>query len=414
LRFAALSHRDFRFFWTGLVVSSIGSQFTTVAMAWQIYELTGSALQLGLLGLARAVPTIALLLFGGLLADAVNRRKLIILAEMGQFGVAAALAACSVLDLVSPALLYAVSASLALFSALEAPARTAIIPNLVPRDQITNALAMNTSVRHLAIVVGPSLAGLVIGAAGPAICYLVEAVTRAVGVATLSLMRPSVQAAAGRRAMSLNSLREGLHFVWTNPVMLWLMALDLVQNFFGSARTLLPIYAKDILFVGPEGLGVLYSATAVGALAMAFVVGAAGRIQHAGRWVLISVGLYGLFIAGFALSELFWLSWLMLAAAGAANTVSNVTRGTINQLITPDELRGRVTGVNSMFTTTGPPLGQFSAGALAALMGPQTGPLVGALVIMAAAAGMAGGVRSVRSFVIAQDSQRAASGASGR
>ncbi len=398
MRIEALGHRDFRLFWIGLVVSGIGSQFTTVAMAWQIYELTGSALQLGLIGLARAVPTIALLLFGGLLADAVNRKKLIMLAELGQLGVAAALAACSLLGMVSPALLYAVSAALALFSALESPARSAVIPNLVPREQLTNALALNSSVRQLATVIGPSLAGLMIAATGPAQCYLVEAGTRLVGVLTLALMHPVAQVVVGRRAMSLTSLREGIAFVWTHPVMLWLMALDLVQNCFGSARTLLPVYAKDILFVGPEGLGLLYSASAIGALAMAFVVGTVGRLERAGRWVLISVAVYGLFIAGFALSGSFWLSWVMLAGAGAANTVSNVTRGTINQLITPDELRGRVTGVNSMFTTTGPPLGQFSAGAMAALLGPQAGPLAGSLVILAVTASMTAAARSVRRF----------------
>lgn len=410
MRLAALGHRDFRLFWAGLVVSSIGSQFTSVAMAWQIYELTGSALQLGLIGLARAVPTIALLLFGGLLADAVNRRHLMMVAETGQLCVAAALAVCSLLDLVSPPLLYAVSASLALFSALESPARTAVIPNLVPRDQLTNALAMNSSVRYLAMVVGPSLAGVVIAVTGPAVCYLAEGGTRLVGVVTLALMQPISQVAGGRRAMSLTSLREGLGFVWTHPVMLWLMALDLVQNFFGSARSLLPVYAKDILFVGPEGLGVLYSATAIGALGMALLVGTMGPLQRPGRWVLISVALYGLFTAVFAISGSFWLSWVMLAAAGAANSVSNVTRATINQLITPDGLRGRVTGVNSMFTTTGPPLGQFSAGALAALLGPQMGSLAGALVVVAVAAGMGSGVRSVRSFEISQEAEIEGSG----
>jgi MFS family permease len=400
LRFEALGHRDFRIFWAGLVVSSIGSQFTNVAMAWQIYELTGSALQLGLIGLARAVPTIALLLFGGMLADAMNRRHLMIFAEIGQLLVAGLLALCSVLDLVSSALLYGVSASLAIFSALESPARTAVIPNLVPREQLTNALAMNTSVRHLATVIGPSIAGVVIGLAGPAICYLAEAASRLVGVLSLLLMRPVPQTLGGRRAMTLSSLREGIMFVGAHPVMLWLMALDLAQNLFGSARALLPIYAKDILFVGPEGLGVLYSSSAVGALVMAVIVGGMGRLERAGRWVLISVALYGFFIAIFAMSEMFWLSWFALAASGAANTVSNVTRGTINQLITPDDLRGRVTGVNSMFTTTGPPLGQFSAGTMAQLLGPQTGPLVGALLIIAVTAGVTGAARSVRQFHI--------------
>jgi sugar phosphate permease len=178
-----------------------------------------------------------------------------------------------------------------------------------------------------------------------------------------------------------------------------MMALDFSQNFFGSGRALLPIFARDILGVGPQGLGLLYSATSAGALVMGTVMSVRRQVRRAGAWVLISVGMYGVFTTLFGVSHSFWLSFLMLAAAGAANTVSFVLRNTINQLVTPDELRGRVTSVNSMFTNTGPQLGQFEAGALASAIGSVGATALGGLLVTSIAAGLAA-VRSVRRFEV--------------
>jgi MFS family permease len=170
-----LRHRDFRLFWTGLLLSSVGSQFTTVAMAWQIYELTDSPLQIGLIGLARAVPQIAILLFGGLLADAVNRRRLMMLTQASLFGVSGALALLTLAGSATPLRLYVATMFLALFSSLEAPSRQAIVSNLVPREDLSRALAMHSSQRQIAVIAGPSVAGLVLAFAGPALCYAVDA-----------------------------------------------------------------------------------------------------------------------------------------------------------------------------------------------------------------------------------------------
>jgi sugar phosphate permease len=197
----------------------------------------------------------------------------------------------------------------------------------------------------------------------------------------------------------MQALREGVGFVWTHPVILSMMALDFSQNFFGSGRALLPIFARDILGVGPQGLGLLYSATSAGALVMGTVMSVRRQVRRAGAWVLISVGMYGVFTTLFGVSHSFWLSFLMLAAAGAANTVSFVLRNTINQLVTPDELRGRVTSVNSMFTNTGPQLGQFEAGALASAIGSVGATALGGLLVTSIAAGLAA-VRSVRRFEV--------------
>jgi MFS family permease len=395
----ALRHRDFSIYWSGSVLSLVGSQFTTVAMAWQIYELTNSPLELGLLGLARGAPMLVLLLFGGLLADAVNRRHLMMATQIAQMCVSATLAVLTLAGRVTPAVLYAASLFLALFSALEQPARTAIIPNLVPRSDLTNALALSGTQRHLATIIGPSLAGLLLARSGATFCYAVDAASWLAMLAALAMMRPLPQAAGGRSALSTKALREGVEFVWTHPVILSMMALDFGQNFFGSGRALLPIYARDILNVGPQGLGLLYAATSAGALAMATVMSVRSQTRRAGTWVLVSVSAYGIFTAVFGLSHSFWLSFLMLAAAGAANTVSFVLRNTINQLLTPDEIRGRVTSVNSMFTNTGPQLGQFEAGAVASVIGAVGATAMGGLLVTSIAAGLAA-VRSVRKFEV--------------
>ena len=396
---AALRHRDFSIYWSGSVLSLVGSQFTTVAMAWQIYELTNSPLELGLLGLARGAPMLVLLLFGGLLADAVNRRHLMMATQIAQMCVSATLAVMTYEGWVTPAVLYAASLFLALFSALEQPARTAIIPNLVPRSDLTNALALSGTQRHLATIIGPSLAGLLLARSGATFCYAVDAASWLAMLAALAMMRPLPQAAGGRSALSTKALREGVEFVWTHPVILSMMTLDFAQNFFGSGRALLPIYARDILNVGPQGLGLLYAATSAGALAMATVMSVRSQTRRAGTWVLVSVSAYGIFTAIFGLSHSFWLSFLMLAAAGAANTVSFVLRNTINQLLTPDEIRGRVTSVNSMFTNTGPQLGQFEAGAVASVIGAVGATAMGGLLVTSIAAGLAA-VRSVRKFEV--------------
>jgi len=368
-------------------------------MAWQIYELTNSPLELGLLGLARGAPMLGLLLFGGLLADAVNRRHLMMATQIGQMCVSAGLAVMTLAGKVSPPVLYAASLFLALFSSLEQPARSAIIPNLVPRSDLTNALALTGTQRYVATIVGPSLAGLLLAHSGPTLCYAVDAISWLAMLAALFIMRPLAQVAGGRRAISVQALREGLEFVWTHPVILSMMALDFGQNFFGSGRALLPIYARDILGVGPQGLGLLYSATSAGALLMGTLMSVRGQVRRAGAWVLVSVAVYGVFTTLFGVSRLFWFSFLMLASAGAANTVSFVLRNTINQLLTPDDIRGRVTSVNSMFTNTGPQLGQFEAGALAAMIGPVGATAVGGVLVTSIAAGLAA-VASVRGFEV--------------
>ena len=376
-------HRDFRIFWTGSFLSSIGTQFTTVAMAWQIYELTNSPFQIGLLGLARALPQMFLLLFAGLLADAVNRRKLMICTQSGLFCISATLALLTHSGAASPHLLYAATMLLALFSSLEQPSRQSLIPNLVPRQDLAQALALQGTQRFVPMIAGPSLAGIVLALSGPAVCYTVDAVSWLAMLLALFRLRTKISEGGGLRSVSLRSLKEGLGFVWRHGIILPLMLLDFGVSFFGNVRGLLPIYARDILFVGPTGLGVLYAARAVGSLAAAGAMSFCGPVRRSGLWVFVGVGIYGLATVLFAYSGMFWFSILMLTLTGVGDTISSILRGTINQLQTPDELRGRMSSINSIFTLSGPQLGQFEIGIIATWLGTEFAALTGGLACLA-------------------------------
>jgi MFS family permease len=278
--------------------------------------------------------------------------------------------------------LYGVAVFLALFSSLDAPSRHAIVTNLVPAEDLSRALAISSTQRQIATIAGPSIAGIVLAVAGPGACYAVDAMSWLIMIAALALIRAQLPAHGGWRTISLESLGAGFRFVWHHAVIFPFSMMDLGANFFGSIRSLYPIYARDILAVGPQGLGILYAASAAGSLIGAFGFSIWGPVRRAGRWILAGVTVYGLCLLGFAHSRYFWLSVLLLAGTGIGDTISAILRATINQLSTPDELRGRMSSINSIFTNSGPQLGQFQAGALAAAIGAEFSVTAGALVIL--------------------------------
>jgi MFS family permease len=388
-----------------LLLSSVGSQFTTVAIAWEIYELTNSPLQLGLLGLARGVPQVATLLFGGLLADAVNRRKLILCTQAILFLASGLLALSSFAGKTTPITLYTVTVALALFNSLEAPARHSIVANLVPREDLAPAMAMYSSQRHVATIAGPALAGVILGLLGPAICYAIDAASWLIMFVSVAAIRARLPQGGGRRAVSLDSLRAGLRFVLSHSVIFPLLMMDFGANVFGTVRALLPVFAKDILAVGPQGLGILYASSALGSLAGAFALSFIGRVKRVGCWILAGVTLYGLSIIFFGLSHVLWISVFLLALSGIGDTVSAIMRSTINQLETPEELRGRMSSINSLFTNCGPQLGQFQAGGLASLIGAELAVMSGGLVILFIVAVLVVKFPRVRDFEIAAAGQ---------
>ena len=384
------------------MLSSVGSQFTQVAMAWQIYELTDSPLQIGMIGLVRAVPQMFILLFGGLLADAMNRRKLMMVTQASLFFVSGALALLTLADQVTPFKLYAVTVFLALFSSLESPSRQAIVTNLVPAEDLPRAFAIFSTQRQIATIAGPSIAGLVLAFAGPALCYAVDAVSWILMLGFLALIRTQVPERGGWRTITIDSLRAGFRFVWGHSVIFPFLMMDFGANIFGTVRSLFPIYARDILAVGPQGLGLLYAASAAGALLGALGFSLWGPARRTGRWILLGVTIYGLSLLLFAGSHTFWLSILLLIGSGIGDTISAILRSTINQLSTPDELRGRMASINSIFTNSGPQLGQFQAGALAALIGTEFAAASGALIILFIVGVLVARFPHVRDYRLAQ------------
>jgi len=222
----------------------------------------------------------------------------------------------------------------------------------------------------------------------------------------LKLLRTKIPEGGGWKTVSLTSLREGLLFVWSHGVIFPLMLLDFSATFFGNVRGLFPIYARDILLVGPTGLGLLYAARAIGSLLAAGAMALFGPVKHSGRWIFLGIGIYGLSTVFFAGSQLFWFSFLMLMLTGAGDTISSILRSTINQLSTPDELRGRMSSINSIFTSSGPQLGQFESGVVAAWLGAQLSALTGGLATLFILIVVAASFPRVRQFQIPRFSDR--------
>jgi len=383
-----------------LLLSSVGTQFTQVAMAWQLYELTNSPLQIGLIGLVRAVPQMVVMLFGGLLADAMNRRRLMMVTQSSLFVVSGTLALLAFTGQVTPLKLYGVTVFLALFSSLESPSRQSIVTNLVPAEDLSRALAIASTQRQIATIAGPSMAGVVLAVAGPTTCYAIDAISWLIMLGALALIRAELPERGGWRTISFRSLAEGFRFAWNHPVIFPLLMMDFGVNIFGTVRTLLPIYARDILAVGPQGLGLLYGATAAGALLGSFGFSLWGPVRRAGRWILFGVAIYGLCLLLFAQSRLFWLSVLLLVGSGIGDAISAILRATINQLSSPDDLRGRMASIHSVFTNSGPQLGQFQIGALASVIGAEFATLSGAVVILVIVGILAVGFPRVRDYRI--------------
>jgi MFS family permease len=380
--FTALKHRDFRLLWLGQIVSVTGSQMQSVAINWHVYLLTKSALALGLVGLFRGAPIIVCSLVGGVVADAVNRKRLMIATQSVMLATAALLAVATIMGLKSVWPIYVLSAFASAATAFDIPARQSLMPSLVPAADFPNAVSLGLVVFNIATIGGPALAGFVLAGSGPAIIYAINAASFLAVIAALLAMRvtgnPDLQ--VGRRdALSFTALKEGLQFVWRTPIIVQTMTLDFAATFFASATLLLPIFARERLHVDARGYGFLAAAPAIGSVITALVMARIGTFRREGRLVVVAVAIFGVATAAFGVSRVFWFSLLMLAATGAADTVSTVLRQTIRQLVTPNHIRGRMTAINMMFFMGGPQLGELEAGALAALIGAPLSVVVGGL-----------------------------------
>jgi MFS family permease len=343
-----------------------------VAINWHVYLLTKSALALGTVGLVRVVPIILCSLVGGVVADAVDRKRLMFVTQAVMLVSAGVLAFVTWYGLQSVWPIYLLTALAAAATAFDNPARQALMPMLVPAEEFPNAVSLWLIVFHLSTVIGPALAGLLLGLYSPAIVYAVNAVSFLAVIIALLLMRVRarvLETESEASRVSFGALTEGLRFVWRTPIIVQTMTLDFVATFFASATALLPIFAAEVLHVGAQGLGMLAAAPAAGSVLTALVMARLGALRRQGTIVIAAVAVYGVATIAFGLSRVFWFSLLMLAVTGAADTVSTVLRQTIRQLVTPNYLRGRMTSVNMVFFMGGPQLGELEAGAMAALIG---------------------------------------------
>jgi MFS family permease len=380
--------RDMRLLVAGTVVSGLGTQATLVALPYQLYVETRSAFMTGLLGAVEIVPLVSMSLFGGALADRHDRRR-ILLAVQGALVVTAGLLALLAF-LGSPPIvaLYVLGGLLAGFAAVQNVVRSAILPNLVAPELVNPAIALNFGLTQLTYVIGPGLGGLMIGLAGVGAAYTVQAVTCLAMVAAAAAMSP--QPPIGRTGAEpqavLRSIAEGLRFVRGNQALLGSFAIDLLAMTFGMPRALFAVLAVSVYGAGAEGTGLLYAAVAAGATIAALLTGWIAHARRLGRIVIWAVGVWGAAIAFAGLAGSIWLAAGLLAVAGAADSVSAVCRSAINQNVTPDHLRGRMSAVFMLVVASGPRLGDVEAGAVAAVGGVRFSVVSGGVACLAGVA----------------------------
>jgi MFS family permease len=388
--YAALRLREYRFYLFGSLAISIGSNMQSVAVGWELYERTGSAMALAWVGLVQALPIMFLALPSGQLADRLDRRWIVL---VGVFVMAmASLGLAITSHLRGPVgWMYAMLLFGAIGRAFFWPASQALLPQLVPNDVFSSAVTWRSTGYQLASVMGPALGGFMIGLQKTTMwVYVVDAAMALVNCACIASITPRPVMRRPETA-SLKTVLAGFRYVLNNKLILAAITLDLFAVLLGGATALLPIYAKDILRVGPPGLGWLRAAPAVGAVCMAVTLSHRPPLRQAGRALLLAVMTFGIATIIFGLSSSFWLSLLMLAGCGAADNISVVVRHSLVQLRTPNEMRGRVSAVNSVFISASNELGEFESGTVARFFGPVASVVsggIGTIIVVALTAWM--------------------------
>lgn len=376
-RYAAFRHSAFVRFWVSRFLATFATQIVSVAVGWQIYDLTRDPFDLGLVGIVQFLPSLLLVLVTGTIADRFGRRLIMGLSALLEAACAAAILLLSWHGLVGPGPIFFVLAVFGVARAFFGPASASLVANLVPEKDFANAIAWNSSAWQTATIVGPVAGGLLYGI-GPIAAYGVAcAFMIASGLLVLSIPKPDQRKETERP--TVDSLFAGFRYIWGEKIVLGAISLDLFAVLLSGAVALLPVYARDILELGPWGLGMLRAAPGVGAIAVAVWLTGHPIRNHAGSIMLFFVALYGLSIVLFGASTITWLSILALALLGATDMISVYIRETLIQLWTPDEVRGRVNAVNMVFVGASNELGEFRAGMMAALIGTVPAVVFGGL-----------------------------------
>src|SRR3954453_17692885 len=406
--------RDMRLLVAGTIVSGLGTQAALVALPYQIYTQTRSPFLTGLLGAVEIVPLVSMSLLGGELADRHDRRRLLLADQVALVVTAGLLALGAFLGEPPVLVLYVLGGLLAGFAAVQNVLRSAILPNLVAPELVNPAIALNFGLTQLTYVIGPGLGGLMIGLAGVGAAYPIQGVTCLAMVAAAAAMAPhppvGLDPGATRPEPVLRSIAEGLRFVWRNNALLGSFAIDLLAMTFGMPRALFAVLAVSVYGAGAEGTGLLYAAVAAGATVAALTTGWLPHARRLGRITVWAVVVWGLSIALAGLAGSLAVAALCLAAAGAADSVSAVCRTTINQTVTPDEMRGRMSSVFSLVVTSGPRLGDVEAGTVAGLAGPRVSVVSGGLGCLVGVAIIC----ALFPALLRYDAERAVGGVSGR
>jgi MFS family permease len=365
---ALKASRDFRLLAIGNFITGLGTQATLVALPYQVYVQTRSPLLTGLLGAVELLPIATMSLYGGALADRMDRRRLLLVDQLALVAISAALCAGAFAGNPPLAQLYVLAGLLAGFSAIQNVARSAIVPNVVSPEHLRGALALNFGLYQLTMVLGPTLGGILIAVAGLGTAYLVDAVSCLGMVAAVVAIAPQPpHGSPEERPGIASSIRDGLRFVRSERALMGSFGIDLAAMTFGMPRTLFPVLSLTVYHTGAAGTGALFAAVSAGATVAALTTGWLTGARRLGRVVIWAVLAWGVAIALTGLVSSLWAAMLLLAVAGAADSVSAVCRSTINQTVTPDAMRGRMSSVFSLVVTSGPRLGDIESGAVASL-----------------------------------------------
>jgi MFS family permease len=363
----ALRHRGFALYWASRFCTTFATQIVSVAVGWQVYDLTRNPFDLGLVGLVQFAPALLLVLVTGTVSDRFNRRIIVALCQAAEAACAGALLLLIVYGELSVTAIFATLAVFGVARAFMNPASQSLIPNLVPTEALASAIALSSSSWQIAVILGPVAGGLLYGI-GADVAYTTALLLFA-GAAVIIALVPRPPQKTMPEPTTWATVVAGFRYVWHEKIVLGAISLDLFAVLLGGAVALLPAYARDILEVGPWGLGLLRSAPGIGAIGVALVLAARPIRDHAGLIMFTCVGLFGMFNLIFGVSTAVWLSVAALALAGAADMVSVYVRETLIQLWTPDAVRGRVNAVNMVFVGASNELGEFRAGSVAALIG---------------------------------------------
>jgi MFS family permease len=372
--------RDFRLLWIGQAVSATGRMITSVVLPYQVYVLTNDLLALGVLSLVQLVPIMLFALGGGAVADAVDRRRLLLVTQVGLAATSLAFVLLAMLPAPPIFALYAVAFVAAGLGAVDQPARASAIPRLVPPERLPAAISMNQLVFNGAAVIGPAIGGIVLATAGIGAAYLIDFVTFGAAIVAVLMIAP-IPPAAGAARPSLQTVAEGLRYARKRREILATFLVDINAMVFGSPRSLFAPLALDVFRVGPAGVGFMSSAVGLGAFLAAIFSGWTTNVRRPGRAVMIAVAVWSLGIVGFGLATFsFPLALLFLAIASGADVFSAILRSAIVQLLTPDALRGRVSSIHILVVTGGPRIGDAEASAVAAVMGTQFSVVSGGIL----------------------------------